>query len=304
LNSTEEADFPISELKRLDALLVWHARLTARTADALERCKIVVRYGVGVDVIDVEAFRKRQIAVCNTPDYGTEEVANTAASLLLNLWRKTSAYDFHAKQPRAGWQEHTLPPISRISQTTLGVIGVGRIGSTFVKRLQPFGCRILGYDPYKDAEYANSIGYERVGSIDTILLNSDAISLHCPLDDETRGIVDENFLARMKPQSILVNTARGGLFKDLDVLANALRSGHLSGAGLDVLPNEPPLDHPLISDWRNMEPALMGRLLITPHTAYYSDRSWAEMRHKAAETVRLYLKDGSLRNSVRLKGES
>jgi D-3-phosphoglycerate dehydrogenase len=108
----------------------------------------------------------------------------------------------------------------------------------------------------------------------------------------------------MKPESILVNTARGGLFKDLDVLAQALRSGHLSGAGLDVLPNEPPLDHPLISDWRKMQPTLMGRLLITPHTAYYSDQSWAEMRHKAAETVRLYLKEGSLRNSVRPKADS
>jgi phosphoglycerate dehydrogenase-like enzyme len=300
LDSTQESALLANDLKKFDALLVWHARITEKVAAALEGCRIVVRYGVGTDNLDIAALKQRQIAVCNTPDYGTEEVANTAASLLLNLWRKTSGYDFSARQKRPGWQKHVLRPIPRISESTLGVIGVGRIGSSLVQRLKAFGCRILGYDPYKDAQYAKAVGYEPVENIETLLAASDAITLHCPLNQETEGLVDTAFVNRMKPESILVNTARGRLVKNLDVIATALLNGHLSGAGLDVLPEEPPpSEHPLIVEWRNLNPSLAGRLIINPHTAYYSDASWMEMRHKAAETVRLYLKEGTLRNAVR-----
>ncbi len=297
-NSRDENDFDPDALRRLDALLVFHARITAKTLARLENCKIIVRYGVGVDNMDLAALKESGIPLCNTPDYGIEEIAATAAAHLLNLWRRISAYDRACRNYDQGWAQNIQRPITRISEATLGIVGVGRMGATLIQYMKPFGCRIIGYDKYQPPGHEREVGYERVDSLEELLGQADAISLHSVLTEETRGMVDAPFLGAMKPGAVLVNTARGGLFKDLDVLEAALKSGQLGGLGTDVLPTEPPSDHALIRAWRDSEPWLRDRMVITPHTAYYSESALYDMRFKAAESIRLYLQQGTLRNQI------
>lgn len=288
----------LEALNDLDALLVWHAEISRAVVDQLRSCKIIVRYGVGYDNVDLAAVADAGITFCNTPDYGTEEVADTTAAMILNHVRRISEYDGNARHFVQGWQENTLSPLTRTSKRTLGVIGVGRIGTSVIRRMQPFGFRVLGYDPYVPSGHEKAIGYERAQSVDELLSRSDVVSLHCPANGETRGMVDEQFVRRMKSGGILVNTARGSLVESLDPIYNGLREHHLSAVSLDVLPSEPPESHPIIEAWRSNEAWIRGRFTVTPHTAYYSESAWYEMRYKAAETVSLYFERGVIRNQV------
>ena len=297
-NSRNEDDFDEDALRKVDVLLVYHARVSERTIKRLDNCKIVVRYGVGVDNMSLMALKKKGIPLCNTPDYGVEEIAATAAAHILNLWRRISAYDQASRNHIDNWAQNTIRPIVRISEGTLGVVGTGRIGAALIRYMVPYGCRILGFDKYQPATHAKRIGYIRVDTLDELLAESDVVSLHCVLTEETTGMVDENFITAMKTGALLVNTARGGLFQNLDVLEKGLRSGRLGGLGTDVLPEEPPGGHPLIRAWRDFEPWLEGRLVITPHTAYYSESALYDMRFKAAETAALFLDQNELRNRV------
>jgi D-3-phosphoglycerate dehydrogenase len=258
----------------------------------------VVRFGVGYDKINIKALSDRNIIFCNTPDYGTEEVADTACAMLFNLHRKIASHDRACRYFESGWQDNVLAPIQRSSDTSVGIIGVGRIGTAVVNRLKAFGFEIFGYDPYQPSGHEKAIGYIRTHSIKELLKKSQFVSLHCPLTEETRGLVDREFLSQMKPGASLINTARGGIISDLGVIEEALKSGHLASAALDVLPDEPPKDNPLILAWRNDEPWIQGRLFINPHTAFYSERAWYEMRYKTAETARLYLLEGIVRNRI------
>jgi D-3-phosphoglycerate dehydrogenase len=297
-NSRNEENFNEEALRKLDVLLVFHARISERTIEKLDNCKIVVRYGVGVDNMPLEALKKSGIPLCNTPDYGIEEIAATAAAHILNLWRRVSAYDLACRSYESGWAQNIIRPISRISKGTLGVVGTGRIGAELIRIMSPFGCQILGFDEYQPETRAKEIGYTPMQTLEELLAQSDFVSLHCVLNEETMGIVDENFIAAMKPGALLVNTARGGLFQNLDVLEKGLKSGRLGGLGTDVLPEEPPGDHPLIRAWRDFEPWLGGRLVVTPHTAYYSESALYDMRFKAAETAALFLHQNKLRNRI------
>ena len=297
VHSAEE--FSAKDVSDLDALLVWHAPITEGVVSLLKQCRIVVRYGVGYDLINVTALEKAGIIFCNTPDYGTEEVADTAAAMILHHVRRIGEYDYQSRHFVRGWQEHTLKPLSRSSERTLGVIGVGRIGTSLLRRMRPFGFRLIGYDPYQPSGHEKAIGYERVSNITELLERADIVSMHCPSNDETRGMIDDDFIAKMKSGSILINTARGSLIASLNSIESALRSGKLLAAGLDVLPSEPPEQHRLIDSWRMEEPWLKGRLTITPHTAYYSEAAWRDMRYKAAETVRLFFNNGMTRNQIK-----
>ena len=297
-NSRDENDFDEDSLGKLDALLVYHARITDKTLARLDRCRIIVRYGVGVDNMDLDALRRRDIPLCNSPDYGVEEIAATAASHILNLWRRISAYDRACRTYEEGWAQNIQKPILRMSEATLGVVGVGRMGAALIQLMKPFGCRILGFDPHQPPGHEDRVGYERAETLAELLAAADAISLHCVLTPETAGLVDQAFIAAMKPGALLVNTARGGLFKDLDVVEQGLKSGQLGGLGTDVLPTEPPLDHPLIRAWRDDAPWLRDRLVITPHTAFYSEKALYDMRYKAAETIALFFEKNELRNHI------
>ena len=294
----DEKDLDTRKIETVDALLVWHMPITSKIVSRLKNCKIVVRYGVGYDNIDIEALWKQRIPFCNTPDYGTEEVADTCCAMILNMQRKISHYDSFAKVIDQGWQEHILRPILRSRQTIIGLVGVGRIGTAVVNRLKSFGFKIVAFDPYQSPGHEKAIGYRRVDTLEELLQCADIVSLHCPLNTETKGMVDKKFLSQMKPGASLVNTARGGLVESLDVVEDSLRSHNLAQAAFDVLPDEPPSDHSLIKSWRENDPSIAGRLVISPHTAYYSEQAWVEMRYKAAETASIFLRNGKIRNLV------
>ncbi|OCJ43533.1 C-terminal binding protein [Agrobacterium rubi] len=295
--TTDETAFDPDRLARLDALMVWGARLGPKIAH-LTRCRGVVRYGVGYEKIDLAALVKAGIPFADNPDYGTEEVADRAVAMILSLHRRLWEHDARARNYRSGWQVHSLKPLSRSNGATVGVIGVGRIGTAVINRLKPFGFRILGYDPGQPPGHEKAVGYERTDSLDALFTQADILTLHCPANAQTRGILGAAGLARLKPGAIVINTARGELLDDLDALEAALRSGHLAAAAIDTLAQEPPGDHPLLSAWRERADWLEGRLVITPDNAFYSDHAAVEMRHNAARTVRILLDEGRLRNQI------
>lgn len=299
LNSEDESRFDPELLAGLDALIVWHAPIGTRTARMLKQAKVVVRYGVGFDNIDISALDAAGIPFCNTPDYGTEEVADTTCGMILNIQRKIVSYDSACRTYKVGWQEHVQPPLKRTNTQTLGVIGVGRIGTAVINRMKSFGYRILGYDPYQPSGHEKAVGYQREHDLKRLLAESDIVTIHCPLTPETRGMVNDDFVADMKLGAALVNTARGQVVASFDCLEKALRSNRLRAVALDVLPEEPPPSgHPLIRAWREGEDWIKGRLIINPHTSYYSEGALFEMRYKAAETAYLCLQDGVLRNRI------
>ncbi len=269
----------IEAARGVSALLTQYARITARVMAELPDLRMVGRYGVGYDIVDVEAARERGVWVANVPDYGTEEVAVHALSLALSLLRHLPLYDRDVKAGR--WHSASTGPLFRLKNSTLGVVGLGRIGGTFARRASPWFGRTLGCDPYlEDDAWPESV--ERA-SLEEVFSESLLVSLHPPLTDETRGFIDRNLLERMPDGSYLVNTARGGLVV-IDDLLWALEEGPLAGAGLDVLPQEPPpQDHPLLSN---------PNVILTPHAAFYSVEAEQEVRRKAAQNVVAWAREG------------
>ncbi|MDB5658103.1 MAG: D-2-hydroxyacid dehydrogenase protein [Cypionkella sp.] len=297
-DTTDETLFDPARLARLDALMVWGARLGPRSINHLSRCRGVVRYGVGYEKIDVAALTHADIRFANNPDYGTEEVADHAMAMILSLHRRLWEHDARARNFSDGWQVHSLKRLSRSNRSTIGVVGVGRIGTAVINRLKPFGFRILGYDPHQPPGHEKAVGYERAERLEDLLAQSDVVTLRCPATPSTKDLMGADGLAQMKPGAILVNTARGELTSDLNALEAALRSGRLAAAAIDTLPQEPPGPHPLLDDWRQRAAWLAGRLVITPHNAFYSDDAAIEMRSNAARTVQILLIEGRMRNQV------
>ena len=233
------------------------------------------------------------------PDYGTSEVADHAIALTLALTRGVVRYhEALLQDPVAAWDVPMSPLIPRLRGMTFGILGMGRIGTAAARRAAAFGLRILFYDPYLPDGAELGLGYERIDSAHALAAQCDILSLHAPLTEETHNIVDGALLAEMKPSAILVNTARGGLV-DLDALTAALREGRIAGAALDVLPQEPPVDgHPLLDAVCARAPWTIGRVVITPHAAWYSRSSYVDMRSKAARTIREVLEGKPPRNCV------
>jgi D-3-phosphoglycerate dehydrogenase len=263
----------------VSALLTQYAPISARVMAELPELRMVGRYGVGYDIVDVEAARERGVWVANVPDYGTEEVAVHALSMALSLLRHLPLYDRDVKAGR--WHSASTGPLYRLKNSALGVVGLGRIGGTFARRASPWFGRTLGCDPYLE-ENAWPEGVERA-SLEEVFSESLVVSLHPPLTDETRGFIDRYLLERMPDGSYLVNTARGGLVV-MDDLLWALEEGPLAGAGLDVLPQEPPpQDHPLLSN---------PNVILTPHAAFYSLEAEEEVRRKAAQNVVAWAREG------------
>ena len=276
-------DYLSSEFhKDVEVLLVWHENINAVYLEQVPHLRAVIRYGVGYDNIDLEAARLRGIDVANTPDYGVDEVSDTALAMILSMSRGILRYNALCSNYYTTWQENILPSLKRTSESVLGVIGAGRIGSTVLIKASNMGFQTAFYDPYKPAGYEKILRAERVDSMRALLKQADIVSIHTPLTDETFGLVDRAFIRSMKEGASLINTARGKIIEDLDVLYDFLRSDKLWGIGLDVLPCEPPEDGKLINAWRNNENWLAGRLIINPHTAYYSQSAYIEMREKAA----------------------
>ncbi len=284
--------------KDTTVLLVWHQVVNESYLDNFPNLKAIIRYGVGFDKIDLVGCKKRGIVVCNNPDYCTEEVSDTAVAMILNCSRKLSCYDDQARHYRSGWQENYIPRITRTSHQTVGLIGLGRTGARTLQSCQALRYQTQFYDPYLPHGQEKVFGTRRCNSLDELLSTSDIVSLHCPLNKETKDLVDAKFITRMKKGASLVNTARGQLVKNLNLIYCALKMGQLDVVGLDVLPQEPPQNDLLINAWRNREEWLSGRLVISPHAAYYSLESSEEQRRKAAETALIGIQQGEFRNVV------
>ncbi len=256
-----------------DALMVTYGKITADVIAGLEKCKVIGRFGLGVDNIDVEAATNAGIAVVYVPDYCVDEVSDHAMALLLDLARKVS---FSNRLVQSGrWEMSAVAPLSRLRGRTMGLAGLGRIPRALAPKAQAFGLKVIAYDPYVDKADAAALGVEVV-DFKTLLSTSDYISIHVPMMPETKHLFNADAFRQMKPEALIVNTARGPLV-DTDALAKALDADHLAGAALDVMPVEPPpADSPLLG---------RDNVILTPHTAFYSVEALDELQAKAARGV-------------------
>ena len=269
-----------------DAVLNCYAKLTARVISELKHCRIIARYGIGVDNVDLVAATRAKILVTNVPDYCIDEVSDHALALLLALERRIVAADGAVKA--GAWDVVAHAGVRRLRGQTLGLLGFGKIAKAVVSKVQPLGMKVLVYDPYLEPELVARHGAEAV-SLDRLLAEADAISIHVPLSPETHNLIGEQELARMKPTAFVINTSRGGIV-DEQALAEALKAGRIGGAALDVLSVEPPpLDHPLRG---------LSNVILTPHLAFYSRESVIELQTKAAEEVARALRGESPRSPV------
>jgi phosphoglycerate dehydrogenase-like enzyme len=264
-----------AEALAADALILWHnLPVDAAVIARLTSCRALIRNGTGFDSVDAAAAARRGIPVCNVPDYGTEEVADHTLALTLALCRQLFPLDAEAK--RLGWQINVADKMRRLRGRVFGLVGLGRIGTATALRARAFGFRVLFFDPYLAPGMHKALGVERADTLDALLAASDVVSIHCPLTAETRGLIGERELARMKPSAFLVNTARGDIVQKGPVLA-ALREQRLAGAGLDVVEHEP---------LRNAAEAATPNLIVTCHAAFCSPEGMQEMRTVSARIAR------------------
>lgn len=267
---TEEA--VIEQCRDAEGLLIMYAPLTRRVLSELKSCKVVVRYGVGYDTIDVRAAADLGITVSNVPDYGTQEVADHALAMMMCLTRKILPATAQVKSGR--WDFRQMRPVHRLQVQTVGLVGLGRIGSAMAQKVHGLGMRVIAFDPV--ALPSDVPDYVERVELDELMRVSDVVSVHCPLTPKTANLLDESKLSLMKPSAYLVNTARGNLV-DEKALDRLLSEGKLAGAALDVFAVEPPpADHPLLRH---------ENFLCSPHMAWHSDEAERDLKRKAAEEL-------------------
>ena len=263
-------DEVIEQCQDGDIFIVQYANITEKVMDHCPKLKYVVRYGVGVDTVDVPAATSRGIQVGNVPDYGMNEVADHAIALALALSRKIVKMDAFTKDEK--WDYIESIPVHRFSEQTVGVVGLGRIGRNFAKKMNGLGFRVIGTDPYFHAtreteEYLTAV------SMDEVIEQSDIISLHCPADGN-KDLFNEETFKKMKKTAVLINVARGGIINEND-LEQALTKGEIGGAALDCMVGEPVgTDSPLFKH---------KNVIVTPHMAWYSEEAAKELKRKVAE---------------------
>jgi D-3-phosphoglycerate dehydrogenase/C-terminal binding protein len=295
-------EIPEASWDAADGIVVYHRMaLDARAAALAKRCRIVVRAGVGFDHVDLDAWGRRGVPVCNTPDYGTTEVADSAIGYMLAFARGIASYDeFLRADPVKNWDYKLAPAMLRLRGARFGVVGFGRIGTAAAMRAKAFGMEVAFYDPYQPNGVELPHNFQRCRSLAELLGSSDVISVHTPLTAETRGMIDAKAVAVMKRGAILINTARGPICS-LDALYDGLKDGRLLAVGLDVLPEEPANSNErLIAAWQKQEDWICGRLMVAPHAAFFSAPAFRDIRTKSMQTVMLYLGDGVLQNCVNL----
>lgn len=298
LNALCEADL-VGKVEEADAIMVYHYfQLTRETIERLKNCKIICRPGVGYDGVDIIAAREHGIPVCNVPDYGTEEVADSALAMALSLARGSHYLNSRLKRGLGDWNVDPAKPIHRLRGRVFGIIGCGRIGTAVALRAKAFGFDVAFYDPYLPDGVEKALGIRRVRALSDLLSEAFVLSLHCPLTEETREIISAAEIEAMNAGSFLVNTARGGVL-DTTAAVDALASGHLGGVGIDVLEQEPPPeDSSFIKAWRDPAHPAHDRLLLNPHSAFYCEEGAEEFRTKGALEVLRALRGEPLRNQV------
>ena len=273
LNVTQPEDI-IRACHDADALILQYATISDNVLSSLKNLKGVVRYGVGVNTIDIESATKNNVAVCNVPDYGTNEVADHALALIMALARKLPLLIKDTKSNI--WAYEKAIPIYRLQEQTAGIIGLGRIGLSLAKKLHGIGLKVIGFDPLAKKEQLPD--YIDFVSLDELLAHSDIISLNLPLTKSTENLIDSKEFSKMKSNCYLVNTARGGIVNE-EALYQALLNHTIAGAALDVFKKEPPTDRKLFS---------LDNFIATPHAAGYSEKSQQDLKRKAdEEAIRL-----------------
>jgi len=253
-----------------DGLINQYALLTRKVLEKFPKCKVIARYGVGVDSIDLNAATDLGIIVANVPDYCIDEVSDHAIAMILSLARKTVFFNQRAKSGE--WDFRSGIPIHRIRGKTLGLIGCGKIGLEVARKIAAFGVHVISFDPF--VEKAPE-GIE-LTDFDTLLKKSDFISIHCPLNPSTHHLIGEKELKKMEKKPLLINTSRGTIVNE-KALIQALEGGHISGAGLDVLEREPPdSTNPMLK---------MDNVILSPHVGFYSEESISELKRRTAKNV-------------------
>jgi D-3-phosphoglycerate dehydrogenase / 2-oxoglutarate reductase len=263
----------IEAAKDADGLLNQYAPISRRVIESLPHLKVVSRYGIGVDTVDIPAATENGVIVANVTDYCLEEVSDHAAALILSAARKVVVLNQAVKN--RNWNYNIGVPIFRLRGRTLGLVGFGNIPQVVAKKLGQFGLNIVAFDPFVSQEVADSLGVKLV-SLEELCQVSDIISVHAPLNEHTRGMIKESHFQLMKPETFIVNTARGPII-DEQALIIALQSGKIAGAALDVVEKEPiDLTNPLLD---------MDNVILNPHVAWYSEESQQELQRKAAQNV-------------------
>jgi D-3-phosphoglycerate dehydrogenase len=258
-----------------------YAPFTERVFSQLPKLKLVVRYGVGIDNIDVKAATKYGIRVCNVPDYGIQEVSAHALALMMALTRKL--FVIERSMQRGEWNYEVSAPITRYSEQTIGIIGLGRIGKNFARLVRPFNGRVIAADPFLD-KAPPEISFVEMTTLDELLKIADVVSIHCPLETSFHMIARPQ-LKMMKKNAFLINVARGGIIDEV-ALEEALREEWIAGAACDVLENEPPSKlHPLLK---------LDNFIGTPHVAWYSEQSSNDLKRKLAEELLRYVNGEAL----------
>jgi D-3-phosphoglycerate dehydrogenase len=272
-------DDVVAVARDADAVIAQYATVGARAIDSFTQCRVIARYGTGVDIVDVDAATRRGILVTNVPnDWCEDEVADHAVALLLAEVRKLRQYD---QQTRAGvWRWQSGQPIYRLRGRIMGLLAFGAIAQAIAQRAWGFGIRVIAHDPFMDPVTMEAQGVEPV-SFDELIERSDFIVIQAPLTASTRNLFDETRLRRLKTTAILINTARGPIVNDR-ALYRALEEGWIAGAGLDDIEEEPAKQR----DWQPTNPLFkLDNVIITPHAAYYSEESMHTVRQFAAEEV-------------------
>ena len=269
----KEEDDVIALCREADAILNTYARMTPRVIESLERCRVIVRFGIGYDNVDVDAATRCGIMVANTTEYCIDEVADQAMAMLLACARGLFPAGRIARD--GAWDLSRMPVLRRLRGQTLGLVGIGQIGKAVAARARGFGLKVLACDPYVDEAAARELGAE-LTDLDTLLAASDYVSVHVPLMPATRGMIDARVFAKMKPTAFLINVARGPIVNQAD-LVQALQQGDIAGAGLDVLESEPPKSDDAVTTLDNV--------ILTPHSAWYSEEARADMRRRAVGQV-------------------
>ena len=265
-----------------DAVMLSFIEMDEELINSLQKCKVIVRCGMGFNNVDIPAATKRGIMVANVQKYCLDEVSDHAVALMLTLIRKTA---YLSRLLREGiWDPAKARPIPRLKDLTLCLYGLGGISSRFATKAKAFGMHVAAYDPFLPAEYFEQMGVERIAEEDELFRRADVLSVHLPLNKSTAKIINAEKLAMMKPTAIFLNLARGGLV-DEEALIKALQDGKLGGAGLDVLADEfPSMDNPLFQ---------MDNVIVSPHIAYYSEGSDVDLRNYAINQVIGALENGA-----------
>ncbi len=294
------ADLSDADCAAADGLMIFRHHVAAADLARFPRLRAIVRMGVGYDRIDRPAAAARGVMVCNVPDYGTTEVADHAIALIMALRRGLLLHhDRQRADPPASWRGADHPLLRRSGTQGFGIIGMGRIGTAVALRAKALGFRVTMFDPFLPNGAELAVGVARAATLPDLMRQADVLSIHTPLTPSTTGLVGAAELALLPPGAVVVNTARGPVL-DVDALAAALREDRIAGAGLDVLPVEPPVDPvpELLRAYRAREPWLEGRLIITPHSAYLTPEAHWDIRVKSAETMRAALMTNQPQNVI------